>query len=635
MLNVNCFKKLFNINESLSCIQKNFPPFMQERIKNLKKAIEFERQEELDRFADLINEQSIKERIKAGITLYPVEFTSEKYTAFEDLLLEFKINENQDPYQFSSNGKVSLFSENNSESIEGVVANFKNNILSVQLGQSEKPDWIKSGKLGLNALPDTRTADIQLATLKTIEAGELRLANLFYNTGSKQEYGIESLAFNGFNPSQNQAINHLMSKNPFHIIHGPPGTGKTKTLVQAILQLAASGKKIMVAAPSNAAVDHITHAIAQENSAIVRMGNSFKISEKAFPFTLKSQVLNSPFMDVVKRLKKDSEAIRKKAYKYKRNFDKEAYAERKRLRFELKEIRRDIRKMEQDMSLGFINGAQIITGTFIGLQDKKLRHLQVDAVFVDEAGQAVEPSIWTVAHYAPQLFMAGDPLQLPPTLFTNKAKGLGLGISLIEQGIKLNIPTTLLDVQYRMNHKIMQFSNDYFYEGKLTAHASVSVQTLKEEQYEPIEFIDTAGCGYNEQKDSSGGISNPGEIEIVQKRLTEINLENISVGIISPYRRQVALLEEEIPMQGNNAQTIDSFQGQEKELIIVSLVRSNENGIIGFLKDYRRMNVAMTRAKKKLIIIGDSATIGNDPFYQDLLDYIENNGTYRSAWEYI
>ncbi|NOQ74148.1 MAG: IGHMBP2 family helicase [Crocinitomix sp.] len=607
---------------------------MQERIKNLKKAIEFERQEELDRFADLINEQTIKERISAGITLYPVEFTNEKYTAFEDLLLEFKINENQDPYQFSSNGKVSLFSENNSESVEGVVASFKHGVLSIQLGQSEKPDWIKSGKLGLNALPDTRTADIQLATLKTIEAGELRLANLFYSIGSKQEYAVDSLEFDGFNPSQNMAINQLMSKNPFHIIHGPPGTGKTKTLVQAIVQLAASGKKIMVAAPSNAAVDHITHAIAQENSALVRMGNSFKISEKALPFTLKSQVLNSPFMDVIKRLKKDAESIRKKAFKYKRNFDKEAYAERKRLRYELKEIRRDIRKMEQDMSLGFINGAQIITGTFIGLQDKKLRHLQVDAVFIDEAGQAVEPSIWTVAHYAPQLFMAGDPLQLPPTLFTNKAKALGLGISLIEQGIKLEIPTTLLDIQYRMNHKIMQFSNAQFYEGKLRAHESVTEQTLIAEEYEPIEFIDTAGCGFNEQKDSSGGISNPGEIEIVQKRLAEINLENISVGIISPYRRQIALLEETISEQGNQAQTIDSFQGQEKELIIVSLVRSNEKGIIGFLKDYRRMNVAMTRAKKKLIIIGDSATIGNDTFYESLLDYIEKHGTYRSAWEY-
>lgn len=605
---------------------------MQNRISNLKKAIEFERQEELNRYTSLINEQTIKERIAAGITLYPVEYTNEKYTAFEDLLLEFKVNENQDPYQFSSNGKVRLFTENNSDSVEGVVASFKNNLLIVQLENNEKPDWIKSGKLGLDTLPDTRTSDIQLATLNTIESGELRLANLFYSIRSKQEYSIETLAFEGFNSSQNNAINNLTASNPFHIVHGPPGTGKTKTLVQAIIQLAASGKKIMVAAPSNAAVDHITEAIARENSAVVRMGNSFKISEKALPFTLKSQVLNSPLMDVVKRLKKDSEAIRKKAFKYKRNFDKEAYQERKRLRNELKEIRRDIRKMEQEMSLGFINGAQIITGTFIGLQDKKLRHLKLDAVFVDEAGQAVEPSIWTVAHYAPQLFMAGDPLQLPPTLFTQKATDLGLGISLIEQGIKLGIPTTLLDTQYRMNHKIMQFSNAHFYEGKLTAHSSVSSQTLKNDPYEPIEFIDTAGCGYTEHKDSSGGISNTGEIEIIQKRLAEINLENISLGIISPYRRQVTLLEEVL---NNQAQTIDSFQGQEKELIIVSLVRSNENGIIGFLKDYRRMNVALTRAKKKLIIIGDSATIGNDSFYQDLLDYIEKQGTYRSAWEYL
>ena len=608
---------------------------MQERIHNLKKAIEFERQAELDRYAELINDQSIKEHVAAGITLYPVDFSNEQYTPFEDLLLEFKINENQDPYQFSSNGKVSLFSENNAENMEGVVANFKNNVLSIQLENNEKPDWIKSGKLGLNALPDTRTADIQLATLRTVEAGELPLATLFYKIGSKQEFDVEPLEFEGFNASQNTAINHLIASNPFHIVHGPPGTGKTKTLVQAIIQLAAAGKKIMVAAPSNAATDHITRAIARENTAVVRMGNSFKISESVQPFTLRSQVLNSPFMDVVKRLKKDAETIRKKAFKYKRNFDSEAYKERKRLSYELKEIRRDIRKIEQEMSLGFINSAQIITGTFIGLQDKKLRNLKVDAVFIDEAGQAVEPSIWTVAHYAPKLFMAGDPLQLPPTIFTDKAKSLGLGVSLIEQGIKLGIPTTLLDIQYRMNHKIMQFSNAQFYEGKLTAHESVSEQSLVSDTHETIEFIDTAGCGYTETKDESGGISNLGEVELIQKRIAEIELDEISVGIISPYRRQVSLIEESIIKQNKNAQTIDSFQGQEKDLIIVSLVRSNENGIIGFLKDYRRMNVALTRAKKKLIIIGDSATIGNDTFYKNLLDYIETQGTYRSAWEYM
>lgn len=608
---------------------------MQARIHNLKKAIEFERQAELDRYAELINGQSIKDRIAAGITLYPVDFSNEQYTAFDDLLLEFKINENQDPYQFSSNGKVCLFSENNTETLEGIVASFKNGILSIQLENNEKPDWIKSGKIGLNALPDTRTADIQLATLRTIEAGELPLTTRFYKIGAKQEYSVEQLEFDGFNPSQNKAINHLMANNPFHIIHGPPGTGKTKTLVKAIVQMAAAGKRVMVAAPSNAAVDNITIAIARENSSLVRMGNSFKIAENVQHFTLKSQVLNSPFMDVVKRLKKEAEAIRKKAFKYKRNFDKEAYQERKRLRKELKEIRHDIRKIEQEMSLGFINSAQIITGTFIGLQHKNLRHLNFDAVFVDEAGQAVEPSIWTVSHYAPKLFMAGDPCQLPPTLFTNKATSLGLGISLIEQGIKLGIPTTLLDVQYRMNHKIMQFSNTQFYEGKLTAHESVSNQTLASDEYETIEFIDTAGCGYSETRDESGGISNLGEVEIIQKRLAEIILDKISVGIISPYRRQVSLIEESIIEQENNAQTIDSFQGQEKDLIIVSLVRSNENGTIGFLKDYRRMNVALTRAKKKLIIIGDSATVGNDTFYKELLDYIEKEGTYRSAWEYI
>lgn len=611
---------------------------MLERIEKLKRAVIIERDEELKRFTTLLNEQAIQDRIAEGITLYPIEFSNIHYSAFEELILEFGINEDQDPYKFSANGRVELFNGNNSEKIEGTIVQFKNGILSVQPQDNEDPDWLKSGKLGLNALPDTKTSDMQIATLDKIIAGDLRMANLFYNNPAKVDYAPVDSNFDDLNESQNEAVGQMLSSNPFHIVHGPPGTGKTRTITKAILALAKSGKKVLVAAPSNAAVDHITRQLTIENRQVTRIGNSFKISEDILPFTLKSQIYNHQLTDVVKRLKKQAEAIRKKAFKYKRNFGKEEYQERKTLRNELREIRKDIRKMEREIAAHCLEQSQIITGTFAGLQDRRLDKLELDAVFADEAGQALEPSVWSVAHFAPQLFLAGDPLQLPPTLFSNEAVKLGLSVSLIEKGMELGIPTSLLDTQYRMNDQIMQFSNGQFYENKLKSDENVKGKALANDSYSPVEFIDTAGCGYDEKNDEAGGIFNPGEAELLIKRLNELDnsgATGYSIGIISPYRKQVTHLQEIVEKHAQNCQTIDSFQGQERDLIILSLVRSNASATIGFLSDYRRMNVALTRAKKKLIVIGDSATIGSDTFYQSFLDYVEKNGTYRSGWEFM
>ena len=229
--------------------------------------------------------------------------------------------------------------------------------------------------------------------------------------------------------------------------------------------------------------------------------------------------------------------------------------------------------------------------------------------------------------------MAGDHFQLPPFVQSPKAVQLGLNKTILDVAVANQIPTHLLDIQYRMHHKIMSFSNDCFYQSKLVADASVENCTIPQDEFEPIEFIDTAGCGFEEIKnENSGGISNPDEVKVLLKRLNNLDLSHLTYGIISPYRHQVKILEQENLKHVN---TIDSFQGQERDVILISLVRNNQHNEIGFLKDYRRMNVAMTRAKKKLIIIGDSTTIGQDQFYAKLLDHIEQNGSYRSAWEFI
>lgn len=607
---------------------------MKERIKNLHSALISERDEELNRFTALIENQSYAERIKEGITLYPIEYINERFGTFDDLILDFKINPLQDVYQFSSNGRIELFSSNQSEKLEGIILQSKGETLSIILNEQESPDWIKDGKLGLNALPDTRTIDIQLKTLERILSEKLQIVHQFYHPPKEETYATEPLTFEEMNPSQNEAISHILSANPFHIIHGPPGTGKTRTLVKAIIEASKLGKKVLVAAPSNAAVDHITRSLATHTDSIVRVGNSFKIAPDILPITLKHQIQSDSYMDVVKRLKKQMETVRKKAYAYKRNFDKEAYAERKALRIELRELRKDIRKIECDLSTTYIERAQIVTGTFTALNDKQLNRMEFDLICIDEAGQALEPAIWSIGHFAPHLVLAGDPLQLPPTLFTPESEKLGLGISLIEKGIELGIPTTLLNIQYRMNDSIMQFSNAAFYNLQLQSAPENAIQILPSDGWKAIEFIDTAGCGYDEINNEEGGIANPGELELIQKRLAEIADQNFSIGIISPYRKQVNDLRE-IFEASIYIQTIDSFQGQERDIILVSLVRSNTANQIGFLSDYRRMNVALTRAKRKLIVIGDSATLGHDRFYQDFLDYVEKEGSYRSGWEFM
>ncbi len=508
--------------------------------------------------------------------------------------------------------------------------------LEVTLKKDEAPEWLRAGKIGLNILPDTKTSDFELDTINRIISEEIHLPKIFYgNTFGR--YEVNEQTDKDLNSSQQEAVNFLSSANPFHIVHGPPGTGKTKTIVASVKAIASSGKRMIAVAPSNAAVDHLTLQLAKEGINVVRVGNLLKAGKDVLPFTLKIKAEADRQMDVVNRLKKESDSIRKKAFRYIRNFDKEAQQKRKAYRQELNILRKDIRKIVRQIEDHILGSTTIITGTFMGVQPFiSGRKNPFDILFVDEAGQPSEPLIWGTAQHVNQLFLAGDPFQLPPTLFSDKAVELGLAKSLIEVGLEHKIPSTLLRMQYRMNDDLMQFSNAQFYEGKLSSSEHVAGQKLAEDPFLPFEFIDTAGCGFEEQQDDWGGISNPGELKILSKRLEELQgVSSSEIGLISPYRRQVALLQAEFKEKQIKCETIDSFQGQERMVIFISLVRSNDNQKIGFLSDYRRMNVALTRAQKKLILIGDSATIGQDEFYSELLHYIETKGSYRSAWEYF
>jgi predicted DNA helicase len=299
---------------------------------------------------------------------------------------------------------------------------------------------------------------------------------------------------------------------------------------------------------------------------------------------------------------------------------------------------REARETELFLLDRLIDQADVICTTLVGSANDMLRDRVFDVVVIDEAGQALEPACWIPISKGNKLVLAGDHLQLPPTIFSNEAAQKGLAISLMERAARVSKGVHFLDVQYRMNEKIAAFSNMHFYEGKLTADISVARRML-EGDLNPIQFIDTAGTGYNEEAGAEGhSRMNKGEAELAMKiytMLKEQTQQFFSCALISPYRAQIELLERVFKDEEVTINTVDSFQGQEADVVIISLVRSNDENEIGFLKDYRRMNVALTRARKKLIVIGDSATIGGDSFYQEMLQFFEVQESYESAWIYM
>jgi len=430
------------------------------------------------------------------------------------------------------------------------------------------------------------------------------------------------------NKSQQQAVEAITQNEQITIVHGPPGTGKTTTLVEAIVQLVKLGEKVLVSAPSNTAVDNIAKGLITHGLKVLRVGNTSKVDETVFQYTPEGKLSNSKQLKEIKQLKIRAEEFRKMALKYKRSFGKSEREQRNLLFKEVKNIRTEIKKLQAYNEEKLYSEAEVILGTPVGLYDAKINQFTFHTLLIDEAGQCIEPLAWCIFPLAKKFVLAGDHLQLPPTVLSNEAARLGLNKSILEISIATVNNVFLLNTQYRMRQAIAGFSGNYFYNGLLLSASHLTNIATH------ITFIDTAGSGYNEKHGSDGSsLQNEGELQIVQKLLLTEMLDPIHTAFISPYAGQVAAAKELLPKQ-MRISTIDSFQGQEKEIIILSLVRSNDDGDIGFLKDYRRMNVAITRAKEQLFVIGDSATIGGDAFYNAFLTYIETAGTYRTVWEF-
>lgn len=609
-------------------------PVTHPHIIRLLQCIDLEEKEQVKRYS--LDQQHTLKSLKAeGLALHPIVVTRKNFGYADYPEISFRLNFPAETNQFKDGAAIECFCTGE-EPVKGVLINLDGKVGEFRLFAPDFPDWIEDNGVGIKLAPDQRTTTIMKAVLNGLENNK-ELFQLF-----KQLHGDlpkektqaistnPSLVFNNqyLNKSQQQAVVAITQNENITIVHGPPGTGKTTTLIEAIVQLIKKGEKVLVSAPSNTAVDNIAKGLLKQGIEVLRVGNTSKVDETIFLHTPEGRLSNSKQQKEIKELKIRAEQFRKMALKYKRSFGKAEREQRNLLFKEVKNIRTEIKKLQAYNEEKLYTEAEVILGTPIGLYDAKINHLTFHTLVMDEAGQCIEPLAWCIFPLAQKYVLAGDHFQLPPTILSNEAARMGLNQSILERGIASVDNVFLLNTQYRMREAIAGFSSDYFYKGLLQ-----TAMHLKNNGPH-ISFIDTAGSGYNEEQGSNGmSLQNEGELQIVQKLLIAENLDPLKTAFISPYAGQVAAAKEALPKE-MRVSTIDSFQGQEKESIILSLVRSNDDGEIGFLKDYRRMNVAITRAKEQLFVIGDSATIGADAFYNSFLSYVEKYGIYKTVWEF-
>lgn len=604
-------------------------------IQKLLQCIELEEKEQVKRYS--LDQQHTLKSLKAeGLALHPISVTRKNFGYADYPEISFRLNFPAETNLFRDGAAIECF-YSGEEPVKGVLISLDGRVGEFRLFAPDFPDWIEDNGVGIKLAPDQRTTTIMKTALNGLPNNK-ELFPLFELLHGEQSSPAISPAIDtsklvfrnkGLNESQQKAVAAITQNEQLTIVHGPPGTGKTTTLVEAIVQLIQLGEKVLVAAPSNTAVDNIAKGLITQGAQVLRVGNTSKVDEAIFLHTPEGRLsTNSKQLKEIKELKIRAEQFRKMALKYKRSFGKAEREQRNLLFKEVKNIRAEIKKIQSYNEDKLYTEAEVILGTPVGLYDAKLNRLNFHTLVMDEAGQCIEPLAWCIFPLSQKYVLAGDHLQLPPTVLSNEAARLGLNRSILEVSIATAANVFLLNTQYRMREAIAGFSGNYFYNGLLLTAPHLT----NNDQH--IFFIDTAGSGFNEVQGNNGmSLQNEGELRLVQKLLETENIDPVRTAFISPYAGQVAAAKELLP---NNLRisTIDSFQGQEQETIILSLVRSNDDGDIGFLKDYRRMNVAITRAKEKLFVIGDSATIGGDAFYNSFLTYIEQHGTYRTVWEF-
>lgn len=629
-----------------------------DRYLTLLKAIDAERLAEATYFKNLHENKSLKQKIDAGIVWYPIDITLRTSTLNDWVEVEAtKIKQLDTPHLFKE-GVAGILFNNQDDQID-----FKATITSVRKDKikllvrdthQSLQQRIEKGLTGIELIYDDRPYKVMQRALQEVMQTNYLPHQLIRDAISLQtkpteitqpprqvEQHVEYRT--DINDSQRQAIKTACRASLISIIHGPPGTGKTTTLVALAETILKNEKQILVCAPSNNAVDLLAERLANKGISVLRVGNISRMDDEMLSLTLEQKMHAHPDWQQIKKVRILAQEADRNAQVYKRNFGEEERSERKLFRQEAKELRIWAAQLEDRLTDEILQATQVIATTLIGVSHKVLTRIKFKTVLIDEASQALEAECWNAILKADKVILAGDPMQLPPTVKSEEAKQLGMSITLLDRMRQVLEHVSLLTIQYRMNDKILGFPNQQFYNNQLQSAISVAQHILPED-LSPLSFIDTAGCGFEEVfHPENRSLSNPGECQILLDHLIKniAMYSGVSIGIISPYAEQVRFIKQQMAAQKQLAlldievNTIDGFQGQEKEVIYISLVRCNDKAEIGFLKDQRRLNVAMTRAQKKLVMVGDSATITSHAVFSDLIQYVEQNGHYQSAWEYL
>jgi superfamily I DNA and/or RNA helicase len=603
-----------------------------------------ERDEERARFAEASSRLTLAEREARGLAIADAEPLDESALAGRALVAYGRPGGR--PLGGAGIGvgslvRVELRRERREDAPGGVVARRSRTRLAVAFDEPP-PDWAVSGRVALELVPSAVTWERLAAGLRRMaeeRAGRRWHAAL---AGEAPRFlsrprGPELPA--RLNPEQRRALDVADRAEDLALVHGPPGTGKTTVLVEVIRRAAARGEKVLAAAPSNLAADNLLERLAAAGVEGVRVGHPARVLPALHALTLEARVAGHESARIARRLEVEAQELRRTARRRRERRGPGRFSEAREAQRRARELLAEARALEDRAEADALERCPVAVATLTGLDAPALSGRRFALAVVDEATQAVEPAAYLALLRAERAVLAGDHRQLPPTVLSAAAQAGGLGASLFERLAERHgaAAGVMLAEQHRMNRAIMRYPSEALYGGALRAHPDVADHAIDDR---PLLFVDTAGRGFeDESPEGSDSRHNPGEAALAAREVEGILALGVAPGdvaVISPYDAQVQRLRQLLAArldEGLEVDTVDGFQGREKEAVVVSLVRSGESGEIGFLADVRRMNVAVTRARKKLVVVGDSATVSRHPFYEGFVRHAQECGGWVSAWE--
>lgn len=603
---------------------------------------EYEYEKEL--YRQQTREAGIPKRIQQGVCWFPVKLGADRYNSLNQLTVEVTRTETEETEHSFEYGRPVCFFRISADrqiryfNFSAVISYVQDNKMVVVLpGPQVLPELVVTGELGVQLYFDDTSYKTMFAALREVAEAKgnrtARLREVLLGKAPALRRETGPVRFPWLNASQEKAVNQVLCAKEVAVVHGPPGTGKTTTLVEAVYETLHRENQVMVSAQSNTAVDWIAEKLVDRGISVLRIGNPTRVNDKMLAFTYERRFeAHSDYPELWQ--------IRKTIREMTGRLRKSGREDRERLHNQLTKLRVRATGLEIRIDTELFTEARVIACTLVGAASRVLERKRFSSLFIDEAAQAIEAACWIAISRADRVILAGDHCQLPPTIKCIEAARGGLGRTLLEK-VVLHKPETvsLLKIQYRMHEDIMRFPSRWFYHDELEAAPEVKYRGILDFDT-PASWIDTSELDLQEKAVAEGtGRLNTGEAELLVRELKNymerigirrILEEHIDFGVISPYRAQVHYLRHLLKKEPFfrpcrrliTVHTVDGFQGQERDVIMISLVRANEKGQIGFLRDLRRMNVAITRARMKLLILGEAVTLTRHPFYRELYEYI-------------